>query len=472
MNEVSVIVRGIYTTALVKLLLDQGFKIAKPSTTIVERFKLKDVPKEWNVRIRDYKPLKSSIVIDGSKASDIAAFLMERLPDAILNCKKIGYEIYKGVVEKVDEKGSYVNYGDGVGFLPEKLSEGQEVMVSPIKNESYKGDYVSLTRRVRIVGYYADLIKDGWISTPKEAPASLASKLMNLSHLMKPPGWGVQWKREVSEAVVSDLLEELQKLKEEAVKITQKSCEVKAPALIYEPPKSYIITLPHDSKRYLDYLRSLVVATMPYHHLIKSWGKRYAYAVDVVEKLMTFFGKDVGFTAVSVIMRGVIKEGAKMAIEHAKPDGRVYNLTPGVVERFDEEAMTITLRRSFKEGGAYDGLEVPKERGDYGLSTYKVGSPVSKTIYYSEKGDAKGIYVNISTPVEVAPRKVRYVDLEVDVVAKPNGEVRVLDLDKVRELVDRRLITKKLYHAIVEIAGKVKNLLTEKGDVDLNFKLF
>ncbi|MEM0241039.1 MAG: DUF402 domain-containing protein [Candidatus Nezhaarchaeales archaeon] len=472
MNGVAVVVRGIFTTALVKLLLDNGFKIAKPSATIVKRFKLKDVSNEWNVRIRDYRPLKGSIAVDGPRAREVIAVLMEKLPDAILNFRKIGYEIYKGIVEKVDERGSHVNYGNGVGLLPEKLSVGQEVIVSPIVDESHKGGQVTLTSRVRIVGYYADLVKDGWVSTPKNAPMSIANRLMNLGHLMKPPGWGVQWKKEALEASVSDLLEELQKLREEAMKVMQRSLEVKAPALIYEPPTSYIIMLPYDSKKYLDHLRGLVVPTMSNHHLIKSWGKRYAYAVDVIEKLMTVLGEDIGRIASNVIVSEMVKKGVKMAIEHVKPDGKIYKLSPGIVEDFDESAMTIALKRKFKGGGVYDGLGVPKEQGDYGLSVYKIGAPISKTAYYSEKGTLKGIYVNISTPVEIAPRKVRYVDLEVDVVAKPNGEVRVLDVDKARELMQRGVISSKLYHAIMEIADKVKNILSERGDIDLDLKLF
>ncbi|MEM2213990.1 MAG: DUF402 domain-containing protein [Candidatus Nezhaarchaeales archaeon] len=472
MNDISVIIRGIYTTALVKLLLDHGFKIAKPSATIAERFKLKDVSNEWDARIRDYRPLKGSIVIDGPKAHEVVVVLMGKLPDAILNYRKVGYEIYKGIVEKVDERGSYVNYGNGVGLLPEKLSEGQEVIVSPIKDEPRRDNHVSLTRRVRIVGYYADLVKDGWISTPKDVPTSMASRLMNLGHLMKPPGWGVQWKREASEASTSDLLEELQRLREKAIEVVQQSLEVKAPALIYEPSTSYIVILPYDSKKYLDGMRGLVVPTMPKHHLIKSWGRRYAYAVDVIEKLMAVLSEDIGHIASNIIVKGAVKRGAKIAIEHVKPDGKIYKLSPGIVEDFDEDTMTITLKRRFKGGGVYNGLGVPKEQGDYGLSTYRIGVPLSKTAYYSEKGALKGIYVNISTPVEIAPRKVRYVDLEVDVIAKPNGEVRVLDVDKARELMHKGIITSRLYHAIMEIADKVKKTLSERGDVDLDLKLF
>jgi Ribonuclease G/E len=465
-------VRGIYTTALVKLLLDHGFKIAKPSATTAERFGLKDPPKEWDAVIRDYKPPKGSVVVEGPRAREVVDLLIESLPDAAVVSKKAGYEIYKGVVEKVDERGSYVNYGEGVGLLPERLVEGQEVVVSPIRNTNSKGDRVALTKRVRIVGRYADLVKEGWVSAPKDAPSTTASKLMNLGNLMRPPDWGVQWKREALTASMSELLEELQRLKEEALRLMRKAQEAKAPCLVYDPPTRYVVMVPYESKKRLDELRGLVVTTMPNHHLIKSWGRRYAYAVDVVEKLMTFLGSSLGTMASNVITKSVVKEGARMAVEHVKPDGRVYELTPGVVEVFDAETATITLRRRFRGGGVYNGLGVPKEEGDYGLSTYRLGSPISKTAYYDEKGALKGLYVNISTPVEIAPKRVRYVDLEVDVVAKPNGEVRVLDLDKAKELVDRGAITIKLYNAIVKVTERVSDVLIKKGDVDLDLKLF
>jgi len=252
----------------------------------------------------------------------------------------------------------------------------------------------------------------------------------------------------------------------------QRAQEVKAPCLIYEPPTRYVIMLSYNSKRRLDELRGLVVATMPNHHLIKSWGRKYAYAVDVVEKLMTALGEGIGAMASDAIVKDAVKRGAKMVIEHIKPDGKIYELTPGVVEEFDAETVTVTLKRRFKGGGVYDGLEVPKERGDYGLSTYRLGSPISKTAYYDERGGLKGIYVNVSTPVELTPKRIRYVDLEVDVVAKPNGEVRVLDLDKAKELVERGAITAKLYDAVIETAERVRKMLIEKGDVELDLRPF
>ncbi|MHC1600932.1 MAG: DUF402 domain-containing protein, partial [Candidatus Nezhaarchaeales archaeon] len=417
-EQPSVMVRGIYTTALVKLLLDNGFRIARPSMTTANRFGLKNASKDWDARIRDHVS-KRAIIIEGPRAKEVVDVLIRELPDATLKSEKLGCEVYKGVVEKVDERISYVNYGERIGLLPERLVEGQEVIVSPSRNDIGKNGYTYLTKRIRVVGRYADLIKDGWVSTPRGMPPATANELMSLGHLLKPPDWGIQWKKEAANADTSELIEEVQRLKEEAAKIMQRACEVKAPCLIYEPPTYYVVAIPYSSKKRLDELRGLVVTTMPNHHMIKSWGRRYAYAVDVIEKLMSISGPEIGNIASNVILHDVIKQGSKISIDHVKPDGTVYKLTPGVVEEFDKESMTITLRRKFKGGGVYDGLGVPKEHGDYGISIYRLGSPISKTTYYSEKGELKGIYVNISTPVEVAPRKIRYIDLEVDVVAKP-----------------------------------------------------
>ncbi|MCS7139913.1 MAG: DUF402 domain-containing protein [Candidatus Nezhaarchaeota archaeon] len=465
----SVMVRGIYTTALVKLLLDNGFRIARPSLTTATRFGLQEATKSWDAVIRDHSR-RGDIVIEGSRAKDVIELLVKEIPHLVLRCEKIGYEIYKGVVEKVEGNVSYIDYRDGVGVLAEKLSEGQEVIISPLKNSIDKTGHVQLTKRVRIVGRYADLIKDGWISTSKDVPQSVASELMKLGSLLKPTDWGIQWKKEAIAASTEELIEEVQRLKEEALKVMRRACEIKAPCLIYDPPTCYVVSISYNGKRRLDELRSLVVSTMPNHHLIKSWGKRYAYTVDVVEKLMNAMGPSIGEAASKIMIRDAIKKGSKVAIEHVKPDGRVYRLTPGIVEDFNDD-MILILKRRFKGGGVYDGLGVPKENGDYGVSAYKLGSPVSKTSYYNERGELKGIYVNISTPVEFAPRKIRYIDLEVDIIAKPMGEVTILDINKAKKLLDKGIITEGLFRGIVEVAEKVKESLEAKGDVSFDLRL-
>ena len=57
------------------------------------------------------------------------------------------------------------------------------------------------------------------------------------------------------------------------------------------------------------------------------------------------------------------------------------------------------------------------------------------TTYRSGDGTVRGTYVNVCTPVELFPDAVRYVDLHVDVVKRPNGAVERVDDDVLRESV-------------------------------------
>ena len=73
------------------------------------------------------------------------------------------------------------------------------------------------------------------------------------------------------------------------------------------------------------------------------------------------------------------------------------------------------------------------------------------TDYYSREGHLKGTYVNINTGVEVypsngnSPGKIRYVDLEIDVVKAPTTEkTRIIDQHLLKRAVQRGFITKEM----------------------------
>jgi hypothetical protein len=89
----------------------------------------------------------------------------------------------------------------------------------------------------------------------------------------------------------------------------------------------------------------------------------------------------------------------------------------------------LTVQRRFSGGGQYDSLNVPKLAGDWGTIEVVAGSRVLRRAYFRQDGSLVGELFNIQTPAEIADGMVRYVDLEIDVVRMPDGQVSVVDED-------------------------------------------
>jgi predicted RNA-binding protein associated with RNAse of E/G family len=75
------------------------------------------------------------------------------------------------------------------------------------------------------------------------------------------------------------------------------------------------------------------------------------------------------------------------------------------------------------------------------------------TEYYSKNDVLKGTYLNINTGVELypsngsGPGRIRYVDLEIDVIKTPfeeNGKIRVIDQHLLNRAVQRGFITDEM----------------------------
>ena len=63
---------------------------------------------------------------------------------------------------------------------------------------------------------------------------------------------------------------------------------------------------------------------------------------------------------------------------------------------------------------------------------------------------------DLSTRVEVYPRAIRYVDLEVDVCIQPRGAMKVLDVEKLEKALENRLIGKKIHEVVKEKLKEIK----------------
>ncbi|MFC6730587.1 DUF402 domain-containing protein, partial [Natronoarchaeum mannanilyticum] len=147
-----------------------------------------------------------------------------------------------------------------------------------------------------------------------------------------------------------------------------------------------------------------------------------------------------------------------IALGHGKPDGRLITLGRGeVTERDDDGA--LTLRREISSSGTYDAIGTEREPGDVAVTKLQEGRWWYPTVYRGEDGERKGTYVNVCTPVELFPSVARYVDLYVDVVRRPDGEVERVDADELAEAVETGYVSEELAEKARSVAGAVENAL-------------
>ncbi|MCX8170724.1 MAG: DUF402 domain-containing protein, partial [Candidatus Bathyarchaeota archaeon] len=297
-------VRGIYSTALTRILLENGFKIVQPSATIRERFKLTPSPDDCSQ------------------------------PDLEIN-------------DRFDKQGVHVT-GD---------SAAAEKFISVLLNFL---DDVIIRRRL--------------------------------------PSMPIHLNDSISLENLSDILTEVNSLTPHQIV----NVDVEFPGI---------------SKRRLDEIRSKVAPTLNGHHYYKVYGGKAAAMVEMAEKMLErgYPAKDIEDLFRECVLREYPYKGSKLNIEHVKISGRVFHLGEAKIAEFNEEDQRIILLRVFSTQGVYDGLKVLKEIGDYAITKMKINGLYFQTSYFSRDGEYKGTYVNINTPIEIYPGKIRYVDLEVDV---------------------------------------------------------
>ncbi len=358
-------VRGIYATALTRLLLDNGFKIVQPSAPIKERFKLSDTLEEVSqpdIEISDrFDKQGVNVVGNATAAEKFVSILLGTLDDVIVR---------------------------------RRLS-----IFSPIGTNYEVSDQTNLAE---IIG-----------ETLREVEASIQQRKIRIN-----------------------------------------------------------VEFPGLSKRKLDEIRSRVVPTLNGHHYYKACGGKIAYMVEMAERLLS---KGCPYREVENLFRETIwreypYEGAKIGIEHVKVNGRVYSLGEARIVEFNEQSQQVKLLRVFSTPGIYDGLRTRKEPGDYAVTSMKIGEWSFQTSYFSKDGEYKGTYVNVNTPIEVYPTKVRYVDLEADICMWPNGRIEKIDIEKLDEIVHYGYISERLKQVISEKIEEILDNLSpeverEKGYV-------
>jgi len=221
------------------------------------------------------------------------------------------------------------------------------------------------------------------------------------------------------------------------------------------------IEFPGSSKRTLDGFRALVTPTLDNHHYYKACIGRISSLLEMAEKMLE---KDCPRMEVETLLRESVErelphEGSRISMEHVKISGKVFHLGPAEIVEFDERNGRVRLSRTFTKTGVYDALRIRKNPGDYAVTEMMLGEWSFKTRYFSRDGRYKGTYVNINTPTEIYPGKIRYVDLEVDVCLWPDGKILKVDQEKLEERVVHGYISGKLAQIVGEKMEKILSSL-------------
>lgn len=447
-------IRGIYATALTNLLLEHGFRIVQPSPAICKRFNLAPNQEPYELDLYDLEDRQGVFVSGRAEGLEqLIAVLQRELPDVITRRFELGlHAVYRGLARASSPEGTILDLGGSSGLLPgETLQPGEMVLVQ-VAALPGRGKEPLLRRMVGIPGRYAVLISSERIATSRKIEDY--GERMRLSWLgaeLAPKGWGIVWHTAAAGRSRATLAQDIEQLAALAAKLAPEAGE--APALLLEGTKAAQLEFPGGAKRRLDELRNEVVPTLAGHHQVKAAGGE---EVNSFEQMVGRLSRRRAERLISASPASdSLRSGARLAIDHVKLDGRVQVLGEGTVTRLLPDEGALELEREIKLPGEYDGLGVAKEPGDRAVSEFAAGRWYYRTRYYSPRGELKGEYFNINTPIEIYPDRIRYVDLELDLVRLPGSPPRLLDEERLSDALAKGWLSERLAARAHEVARAV-----------------
>ncbi len=472
----SVKIRGIYAESLTQILLQNHFEIVQPTADIASRFGLpysEDIP---DVDIWDRSDLQGIVVISQqSTLKRIIDVLRRRLGNIIARTPRVAKSsIYKGYVQGRDEKTGQiqVNLGDVSGILFESsFKEGSEILVQ-VQAHDYGLKAPVLSSKVTIPGRVAILIPEPVVRLSlKIKDPHTRNKLLQLGrHLLSKTGcWGILWRTSAENLSEQELRDEVEDLLDIAQEVRTKFEQMPQAGLILEGTSNADIEFPAEVKIFLDRLRAKIKPTIDRHHFYKSAG--YSSLVELAELVIEERPCDSDYLVSKidkVISRRMPRVHDELEIEHVKLDGRAIILSHGRV--VEASSGGLLVKRLFRHANRKlricddfeDVLPSHNHDGDYALTRVIPGANILCTEYYTNNDELKGTYVNINTGVEVYPgniqnpARVRYVDLEVDVIWLPDrGIAKIVDQHLLNRAVERGYITEEASYKAIKTAESI-----------------
>ncbi|MCK4483815.1 MAG: DUF402 domain-containing protein, partial [Candidatus Thorarchaeota archaeon] len=241
-----------------------------------------------------------------------------------------------------------------------------------------------------------------------------------------------------------------------------------SPGLVFEGTSNADIEFPAEVKKALDKIRGEIRPTLDRHHFYMSAG--YVPLVEFAEMVIEDRPSEKSYFASKlekIVSRDMPRVDDAINIEHVKLDGRNIILARGRVVEINPSGLSI--KRQFRHTNRKlkitpnhtNDVDVVRDEGDYAITHVIPGSLTLVTKYYSRDDQLKGTYVNINTGVELypsngnSPSRIRYVDLEIDVVNPARDKARVIDQHLLKRAVQRGFITQEMANQAREKAETI-----------------
>jgi Ribonuclease G/E len=458
-------IRGIYSQSLTQIMLQNHFDVVQPTPEVARRFGLpyrSDIP---DVDIWDRSDLQGIVAIAyESVLTRLTDVLRRRLGGVITRTPRVAKSsVYKGIVLGKDERTGQtkVDLGTILGLLPDRgLQKGQHTMVQ-IRAHDYGRKAPVLSSSITIPGQAVVLLPEPVVRlSTKIKDQESRRNLLSLGRKIREhtENWGILWRTAAEKLTEEELRDEVDDLLDIAQQVFNKYNEQDSAGILFEGTSNADIEFPLEVKNALDKTRAKIKPTIARHHFYKSAG--YASLVDLAEMIIEDRPEERSYVTSKlekVVSRDLPRVDDSINIEHVKLDGRNIVLARGRVAETTSRGFTI--RRQFRHTNrklkmtqdSYEAVDVASSEGDYAMTLVVPGALSLVTNYYSREGHLKGTYVNVNTGVEVypsngnSPGRIRYIDLEIDVVKAPiTEEPRIIDQHLLKKAVQRGFITNEM----------------------------
>jgi hypothetical protein len=291
------------------------------------------------------------------------------------------------------------------------------------------------------------------------------NELFELGKTLELGEWGLIMRTEAQSATDEEIAEEYDDLKPQVEKLVRAMKDQKEVGIVAQRYFSTIFQFGLETKQRLDEVRNKIVPTVTNHHSYKASGRggtNFDELVNFAEFMVTEDAsvKENVEHSLFQYFFSAFTQGTVLNIEHHKLSGQKLMLAPGTIETIEtlaEGQVKIVVRRKFRTNyGNYDGLEAPKQDGDYAIGEFTSGADSTKTQYFREGGELIGTYYNFNSPIEFIENGVWYIDYEIDVVEDANGERKLIDEEAFQKYIDDGVIEKTHATRILKRANDIQ----------------